>query len=113
MAGAYNRLHALPSALCIRDSVCSHLSENVIAHHSAVEIDPRDAKSPPQRRGSIAEHPLNKLSVHELRQLLDARQIKYDTCRDKDDLVQLAIDRGLTNERPATAESGQQSGASA
>lgn len=107
---------ACPPFVPFSGNVCMtrlSLIENVIAHHSAVEIDPRDAKSPPQRRGSIAEHPLNKLSVHELRQLLDARQIKYDTVRDKDDLIQLAIDKGLTNEGPAQAESGQQSGASA
>ena len=96
------------------DSISRAEESVVIAHHSAPEIDPRDAQSPPQRRGSIAEHPLNKLSVHELRQLLDAKSVKYDDCRDKDDLVQRAIDQGLTGERPSTASSsGEKSGASA
>jgi hypothetical protein len=50
--------------------------------------------------------------VHDLRQLLDAKNVKYDDCRDKDELVGRAIEQGLTGEQPPTGQ-GEGAGASA
>jgi len=62
---------------------------------SGPTISQHQSSEYPTSHPSIKDSDLYHLKPHELKELLNSRQIKHDDCLDKDDLVKRALEHGL------------------